>query len=45
VRSPIAPGKGQQTIAVIEEERGTHFDPQIADVLLDHREQALSLRG
>jgi putative two-component system response regulator len=34
-----------ETIAVIEEERGTHFDPQIADVLLDHREQALSLRG
>ena len=34
-----------ETIAVIEEERGTHFDPEIADVLLDHREEALSLRG
>ena len=41
-RPALAPA---ETIAVIEEERGTHLDPQIADILLDHREEALSLRG
>jgi len=25
--------------------RGTHFDPRIVDALLDHLEEALSLRG
>jgi cyclic di-GMP phosphodiesterase len=25
--------------------RGTHFDPQVADVLLGHRDEVLSLRG
>jgi putative nucleotidyltransferase with HDIG domain len=29
----------------IREGRGTHFDPQIADALLDHFEEELSLRG
>ena len=31
--------------ATIREGRGTHFDPQIVDALLDHLEEALSLRG
>ncbi len=34
-----------EAVAVIREGRGTQFDPQIADVLLDHLEEALSLRG
>jgi len=29
----------------IEEGRGTHFDPQVADLLLEHLDEALSLRG
>ena len=34
-----------EAVAVIREGRGTHFDPQIAERLLDHVEEALSLRG
>jgi PAS domain S-box-containing protein len=30
---------------VIREGKGTHFDPEIAQLLLDHLEEALSLRG
>ncbi len=30
---------------LIEEGRGTHFDPQIADILLGHLDEALALRG
>jgi putative two-component system response regulator len=33
-----------EAVAVIEEGRGTHFDPQIVDVLLDYLPQALALR-
>ena len=32
-------------VAVMKEGRGTHFDPQIVDALLDHLKEALSLRG
>jgi len=32
-------------VEVMKEGRGTHFDPQIVDALLDHLEEALSLRG
>ena len=34
-----------EAVKVIEESRGTHFDPQIADILLEHLDEALSLRG
>ncbi len=34
-----------EAVAVIKEGRGTHFDPRIVDALLDHLEEALSLRG
>jgi HD-GYP domain-containing protein (c-di-GMP phosphodiesterase class II) len=34
-----------ESVAVIEEGRGTHFDPEIAGLLLSHIEEALSLRG
>lgn len=34
-----------EAVAMIKEGRGTHFDPQIVDLLLDHLEEALSLRG
>ncbi len=33
-----------EAVAVIEEGRGTHFDPQIVDALLDHLQEALALR-
>jgi putative two-component system response regulator len=32
-------------VEVMEQGRGTHFDPQIVDALLGHLEEALSLRG
>ncbi len=34
-----------EAVEVIKEGRGSHFDPQIADALLEHLEEALSLRG
>jgi putative two-component system response regulator len=34
-----------EAIATIAAESGTHFDPEIVDVLLRHQEEALSLRG
>jgi putative two-component system response regulator len=34
-----------EAATVIEDERGTHFDPQVVDVLLAHLEEALALRG
>jgi PAS domain S-box-containing protein len=35
----------EETVEVIREERETHFDPEVADVLLEHLEDALDLRG
>ncbi len=35
----------EDAIEVIKEGRGTHFDPQVVDALLDHLEVALTLRG
>jgi PAS domain S-box-containing protein len=35
----------EEAAGVIESERGTHFDPQIVDVLLAHLEEALALPG
>jgi PAS domain S-box-containing protein len=32
-------------VEVIQQGRGTHFDPQVVDALLGHLEEALSLRG
>jgi cyclic di-GMP phosphodiesterase len=34
-----------ETVNELEEGRGTHFDPEIADILLEHLDEALSLRG
>ena len=34
-----------EAVRVIGESRATHFDPQIADILLEHLDEALSLRG
>jgi putative two-component system response regulator len=34
-----------KAVATIREGRGAHFDPQVADVLLDHLPEVLSLRG
>jgi putative two-component system response regulator len=34
-----------ESVAVIEEGRGTQFDPEIVGLLLPHLEEALSLRG
>ncbi|HEX7059636.1 MAG TPA: HD domain-containing phosphohydrolase [Solirubrobacterales bacterium] len=34
-----------EAVKTIEDERGTHFDPRIADLLLEHLDEALSLRG
>jgi diguanylate cyclase (GGDEF)-like protein/PAS domain S-box-containing protein len=34
-----------EAVAIMKEGRGTHFDPRIADVLLDHLEEALSIRA
>jgi len=35
----------EDAAAVIEEGKGTHFDPQVAQFLLDHLDEALSIRG
>jgi putative two-component system response regulator len=35
----------EEATEVIREGRGTHFDPRVADALLGHLEEALSLRG
>jgi putative two-component system response regulator len=35
----------QEAVGTIEGERGTHFDPRVVDILLEHQEEALSLRG
>jgi PAS domain S-box-containing protein len=34
-----------EAVAVMREGRGTHFDPRIVDVLLDHIEEVLAIRG
>ncbi len=34
-----------EAVAIMKEGRGTHFDPEIADLLLDHLEEALSIRA
>ncbi len=34
-----------KAVDVMRQGRGTHFDPQIVDILLGHREEVLSLRG
>ncbi len=41
-RPALSVAKAVETIA---SERGTHFDPEIVDILLTHQEEALSLRG
>jgi putative two-component system response regulator len=35
----------EQATELIAEERGTHFDPEVVDTLLDNLDQALELRG
>ena len=35
----------EEAVKVMKEGRGTHFDPHIVDALLDHLDEALSLRG
>ena len=32
-------------LAVMRDGRGTHFDPRVVDILLDHLDEALALRG
>jgi PAS domain S-box-containing protein len=34
----------EETVEIIKENRGAQFDPQIVDLLLDHLDEALSLR-
>ena len=34
-----------KAVEVMRQGRGTHFDPQIVDILLSHREEVLSLRS
>jgi putative two-component system response regulator len=34
-----------EAVKMIEQGRGTHFDPEIAGILLEHLDEALSLRG
>lgn len=34
-----------EAVRIIEEGKGSHFDPRIADLLLDHVDEALSLRA
>jgi putative two-component system response regulator len=41
-RSALSVAEAIETIAA---ESGTHFDPEIVDVLIAHQEEALSLRG
>jgi putative two-component system response regulator len=40
---PALPVK--EAVEVIRKGRGTQFDPEIADLLLEHQEEALSMRG
>jgi putative two-component system response regulator len=40
---PAMPVK--EAIRVIKQGRGSHFDPEIADILLEHQEEALALRA
>jgi cyclic di-GMP phosphodiesterase len=35
----------EEAVKMIEEGRGTHFDPEIADILLEHLDEVLALRG
>jgi putative two-component system response regulator len=35
----------EEAVAVIREERGSHFDPEVVDILLERLEYALALRG
>lgn len=35
----------EQAVGIIREGRGSHFDPQVVDALLDHLDEVLSLRG
>lgn len=35
----------EEAVAVMEEGRGTHFDPRVVDLLLRHLEEALSIRA
>jgi PAS domain S-box-containing protein len=35
----------EETVEVVKAGRGSHFDPQIADLLLGHLDEALSVRG
>jgi PAS domain S-box-containing protein len=41
-RPPMSP---RDAAALIEEGKGSHFDPAVAQLLLDHLEEALSLRS
>jgi putative two-component system response regulator len=41
-RSALSPA---ETMATIREGRGSHFDPQVADVLLGHWDEVISLRS
>jgi PAS domain S-box-containing protein len=41
-RAPLSPA---ETMATIRKGRGSHFDPQVADALLDHWDEAISLRS
>ncbi|HSK50909.1 MAG TPA: HD domain-containing phosphohydrolase [Solirubrobacterales bacterium] len=40
-----APMSVHEAVAIIEAGKGTHFDPEVAQLLLDHLEEALSLRS
>ncbi len=44
-RSYRAALRVDEVVAMIRAESGTHFDPQVVDLLLDNLEEALSLRG
>jgi putative two-component system response regulator len=35
----------EEAIALIQEERGSHFDPEVVDILLEQLDDALGLRG
>jgi putative two-component system response regulator len=35
----------REAVEIIEQGKGTHFDPQIADVFLEHLDEALAVRG
>ena len=37
--------KIEEALEVIRDGRGTHFDPEVADVLLDHSDAVVELRG